>query len=201
MYGRHYRTGGHEGCHRHERRGAMSGRHHGPRGEWGGHRAWGGGRRRRMNRGDVRAALLVLLDEGPPTGYGLMEELESRSNGAWRPSPGSVYPTLQQLEDEGLVGTGEGEGRQPFTLTEAGRTYVSEHREQLGEPWAKLAEGVGEERVELRGLLGQIGAAVYQVGSAGDKQQVAKANELLAETRRGLYRILADDEPGEPSKS
>jgi DNA-binding PadR family transcriptional regulator len=154
-----------------------------------------------MNRGDVRAALLVLLAEGPQTGYSLMEELESRSSGAWRPSPGSVYPTLQQLEDEGLVETGEGEGRQPFTLTEAGRRYVSENREQLGEPWAKLAEGVGEERLELRGLLGQIGAAVYQVASAGDKQQVAKAKELLIETRRGLYRILADDEPGEPSKT
>ena len=201
MYGHGYRTGGHQGCHRHGRHGAMSGRRHGPRGEWGGPRGWGGGRRRRMNRGDVRAALLVLLDEGPHTGYGLMEELESRSSGAWRPSPGSVYPTLQQLEDEGLVETGEGEGRQPFTLTEAGRSYVSENRERLGEPWAKLAEGVGAERLELRGLLGQIGAAVYQVSSAGDNQQVARAKELLIETRRGLYRILADDEPGEPSKS
>lgn len=201
MHGHGYRTGGHQGCHRHGRHGAMSGRRHGPRGEWGGPRGWGVGRRRRMNRGDVRAALLVLLDEGPQTGYSLMEELESRSSGAWRPSPGSVYPTLQQLEDEGLVETGEGEGRQPFTLTEAGRRYVSENREQLGEPWAKLAEGVGEERLELRGMLGQIGAAVYQVASAGDKQQVARAKELLIETRRGLYRILADDAPGEPSKS
>jgi hypothetical protein len=99
------------------------------------------------------------------------------------------------------VETGEGEGHQPFTLTDAGRSYVSENREQLGEPWVKLAEGVGEERLELRGLLGQIGAAVYQVASAGDKQQIARAKELLIETRRGLYRILADDEPGEPSKS
>ena len=83
----------------------MSGRHHGP-GGWGhpggGPRGWGGGRRQRMRRGDVRAALLVLLDEQPHTGYSLMEEIERRSNGAWRPSPGSVYPTLQQLEDEGL---------------------------------------------------------------------------------------------------
>jgi DNA-binding PadR family transcriptional regulator len=137
----------------------------------------------------------VLLDESPQTGYGLMEEIESRSGGAWRPSPGSVYPTLQQLEDEGLVETGEGEGRQPFTLTDAGRTYVSENREQLGEPWAKLAEGVGEERLELRGLMGQVGAAVFQVAAAGDEQQVAKAKELLSETRRALYRILAEDEP------
>jgi DNA-binding PadR family transcriptional regulator len=150
-----------------------------------------------MRRGDVRAALLVLLDESPHTGYGLMEEIESRSSGSWRPSPGSVYPTLQQLEDEGLVETGEGEGRQPFTLTEAGRTYVSENREKLGEPWAKPDAGVGEERVELRGLLGQVGAAVFQVAAAGDKAQVERAKELLSETRRGLYRILADDESAE----
>jgi DNA-binding PadR family transcriptional regulator len=203
MFGHGYRTGGHGGCHKHGRRDMMGGRRHGPRGEWGGHRGeWGGprgwgGRQRRMNRGDVRAALLVLLDEGPHTGYGLMEEIESRSSGAWRPSPGSVYPTLQQLEDEGLVETGEGEGRQPFRLTDDGRTYVSENRDELGEPWTKLAEGVGEERLELRSLLGQIGAALYQVGAAGDKQQVARAKELLTETRRGLYRILADDELGE----
>jgi hypothetical protein len=72
---------------------------------------------------------------------------------------------------------------------------VSENREQLGEPWAKLAEGVGEERLELRGLMGQVGAAVFQVAAAGDEQQVAKAKELLSETRRALYRILAEDEP------
>ena len=83
-------------------------------GEWGGPRGFGGGRRRRMRRGDVRAALLVLLDEQPHTGYSLMEELERRSNGAWRPSPGSVYPTLQQLEDEGLIAPEPGEGRTPY---------------------------------------------------------------------------------------
>src|SRR5688500_8921560 len=127
-------------CGTHRGRSAVTGRRHGP-GDWSGYRGWGGGRRRRMRRGDVRAALLVLLDEQPQTGYGLMEEIERRSSGAWRPSPGSVYPTLQQLEDEGLVGTEEGEGRTPFTLTDAGRAYVAENREELGEPWAKPADG------------------------------------------------------------
>ncbi len=197
MHGHGHRTGSHGGCHTHGRRGKMSGHRHGGSGDWGGPRSWGGGRRRRMRRGDVRAALLVLLDESPHTGYSLIEEIESRSSGSWRPSPGSVYPTLQQLEDEGLVATEPGEGRQPFTLTDAGRTYVAENREQLGEPWAKLDEGVGEERLELRGLVRQIGVAVFQVASAGDAQQVAKAKELLNETRRGLYRILAEDEPQE----
>jgi DNA-binding PadR family transcriptional regulator len=185
----------------HPWRAAMSGRHHGP-GGWGhpghpgGPRGWGGGRRQRMRRGDVRAALLVLLDEQPHTGYSLMEEIERRSNGAWRPSPGSVYPTLQQLEDEGLVRAEAGEGRTPFTLTDAGTAYVEENREELGEPWAKPAAGVGEERLELRGLVAQIGAATFQVAAAGDTTQVARAKELLAQTRRGLYQILAD-EPGE----
>ena len=174
---------------------------HGP--GWGGHggewgpRAFGGGRRRRMRRGDVRAAVLVLDDEQPHSGYALMEELERRSNGAWRPSPGSVYPTLQQLEDEGLIAPEPGEGRTPYGLTDAGRAYVAENREALGEPWEKPAEGIGEERLELRGLVAQIGAATFQVGAAGDDAQVARAKELLAETRRGLYQILADDKPAD----
>jgi DNA-binding PadR family transcriptional regulator len=195
MYAHGYIT---HGC-RKQRGRAVTGRRHGP-GDWSTYRGWGGGRKRRMRRGDVRAALLVLLDEQPQTGYGLMEEIERRSSGAWRPSPGSVYPTLQQLEDEGLVGTEEGEGRTPFTLTEAGRKYVEENREELGEPWAKPADGIDEERLDLRSLFGQIGAATWQVGAAGDDSQVARAKQLLAETRRDLYRILADDEPGDEPK-
>jgi DNA-binding PadR family transcriptional regulator len=181
----------------------MSPRGHHPRGGWGGPGEWGdpramgGMRRRRMRRGDVRAALLVLLDEQPHTGYSAMEELERRSNGAWRPSPGSVYPTLQQLEDEGLIRQEAGEGRTPFTLTDEGKAYVADHREELGEPWAKSSEGIGEERLELRGLIAQIAAAAFQVGQAGDDAQVTRAKELLADARRGLYKILADDEEPE----
>jgi DNA-binding PadR family transcriptional regulator len=196
MYAHDYKqSGGPRGCRNRHERSAMSRHRHGPAGEWGGPRAWGGGRRRRMRRGDVRAALLVLLHEEPQTGYGLMEEIERRSDGAWRPSPGSVYPTLQQLEDEGLVRTEEGEGRTPFTLTDAGRAFVDENREELGEPWSKPADGVSEARLELRTLVGQIGAATWQVAAAGGDRQVAQAKELLAETRRALYRILAEDEP------
>lgn len=205
MYSNPYERSGPRGRRRHPLRG-MSGRGHGRHGDWrwggfgpggsGGPGGWGG-RRRRMRRGDVRAALLVLLDEGPQTGYGLMEEIERRSDGAWRPSPGSVYPALALLEDEGLVQPVEEEGRKPFALTDAGKTHVAENREALGEPWTKPAEGVGEERLELRGLIAQIGGAVYQVAAAGDDDQIKRASELLNETRRGLYRILADDEPGD----
>ena len=164
------------------------------------HGSWGppgGGRRRRMRRGDVRAAVLVLLDEGPMTGYGLMGEIERRSDGAWRPSPGSVYPTLALLEDEGLIRPQAGEGRTPYELTDEGKAHVEEHRDQLGEPWTKSAEGFGESRLELRSLLGQLGAASFQVAMAGDDAQIAKVRDILTQARRDVYRILADEDPAE----
>ena len=173
--------------------GAMRGARHGWHGGWG---PPGRGRRRRMRRGDVRAAVLVLLDEGPMTGYGLMGEIERRSEGAWRPSPGSVYPTLALLEDEGLIRPQPGEGRTPYELTEEGKAHVEERREQLGEPWTKSAEGFGEDRLELRSLIGQVAAASYQVAMAGDDAHIEKAKEILTEARRSLYRILADEDPG-----
>jgi DNA-binding PadR family transcriptional regulator len=187
------RAGGHKG--RHGRGwGAMRGHRHGIHGGWG---PPGGGRRRRMRRGDVRAAVLVLLDEGPMTGYALMGEIERRSDGAWRPSPGSVYPTLALLEDEGLIRPQAGEGRTPYELTDEGKAHVEENREQLGEPWTKSAEGFGEGRLELRSLIGQLGAASFQMATAGDDAQIERAKEILVEARRDLYRILADEDPAE----
>jgi DNA-binding PadR family transcriptional regulator len=153
-----------------------------------------GASRRRMRRGDVRAAILVLLDEQPYNGYGLMQEIESRSEGVWRPSPGSVYPALAQLEDEGLVRATEDEGRKEFTLTDEGKAHVEANREQLGQPWADLGREVGEGRMELRALLWQLGAAAMQVASAGTDAQVAQAREVLVDARKRLYRLLADDE-------
>ena len=192
-----FRSGGPEGLRKHRRQGAMRHRHgmH----DWGRSegRGWGppgGGGRRRMRRGDVRAAVLVLLDEGPQTGYGLMGGIENRSEGAWRPSPGSMYPTLTMLEEEGLIRPQAGEGRMPYELTDEGRAYVEEHREKLGQPWARSTEGGGD-RLELRRLIGQLGAAAFQVGAAGDDAQIAKAKDILTETRRALYRILADEAP------
>jgi DNA-binding PadR family transcriptional regulator len=157
---------------------------------------FGGGRggRRRMRRGDVRAAMLVLLDEQPLNGYGLMQEIEQRSGGAWRPSPGSVYPALSQLEDEGLVKAEEVDGRKQYALTDEGRAYVAENRERLGEPWAEAGQQVGEERLELRGLLWQLGAAAMQVGTAGTDAQVAAARQILVDARKAIYRLLAEDE-------
>ena len=182
--------GGHQRGHHFE---AMRGSH-GMHGGWG---PPGGGRRRRMRRGDVRAAVLVLLDEGPMTGYALMGEIERRSDGAWRPSPGSVYPTLALLEDEGLIRPQAGEGRTPYELTDEGKAHVEEHRDQLGEPWTKSADGFGESRLELRSLMGQLGAASYQVAMAGDDAQIAKVRDILTQARRDVYRILADEDPAE----
>ncbi len=169
----------------------------GPGGPWSGFGGPGGGgpgRRRRMRRGDVRAAALVLLAEQPYNGYGLMQEIEQRSDGVWRPSPGSVYPALAQLEDEGLVRAEESDGRKQFALTDAGRAYVEENREKLGEPWAGLGSEVGEGRLELRGLLWQLGAAAVQVATAGTDAQVAQARQVIVDARKALYRLLAADE-------
>src|SRR5690349_3208445 len=94
------------------------------------------GRGRRARRGDIRTAALLLLAEEPRNGYQIMQELEERSGGAWRPSPGSVYPALAQLEDEGLVRVEEVDGRKTYALTDAGRAYVQERK--LGAPWEQL---------------------------------------------------------------
>ena len=149
----------------------------------------------RARRGDVRAALLVLLAEEPRNGYGLMQEIERRSEGVWRPSPGSVYPALQQLEDEGLVRAEEREGSRVFSLTDTGRTYVDEHADELGAPWDAVRGDVGEGVHEFRNLIFQVGTAAWQVGQAGTQDQVDEAKRILAETRRSLYRILAEDAP------
>jgi DNA-binding PadR family transcriptional regulator len=143
----------------------------------------------------VRAAVLVLLDEEARNGYQLMQEIEQRSGGFWRPSPGSVYPTLQQLEDEGLVSSGSQGGGRVFTLTDAGRAHVAEHRDQLGTPWEAASDTVNEDLMELHALLAQVAEAVRQVAHAGAEAQVAEAKKTLTATRRTLYRILAEDEP------
>jgi DNA-binding PadR family transcriptional regulator len=149
----------------------------------------------RARRGDVRAALLVLLAEEPRNGYQLMQEIEERSDGVWRPSPGSVYPALQQLEDEGLVRVVQGEKGKAYALTDEGRAYVEERREQLGAPWDAVKGDVGEGAWDMMAPMRQIGMALFQLMHSGTEEQQAEAREVLAETRRSLYRILAEDAP------
>jgi DNA-binding PadR family transcriptional regulator len=154
-----------------------------------------GGRGRRARRGDIRAAALLLLAEEPRNGYGLMQEIEERSGGVWRPSPGSVYPALAQLEDEGLVRSVEHDGRKLFELTDEGRAHVDEHRERFGTPWETVAEGVPAELHELRLAAQALAVAAMQVAQTGSKAQLDEAKRILEDARRGLYRLLAGDEP------
>jgi len=163
----------------HRRRGRRMkghGRGHGR----GGHRA---------KRGDVRSAILTLLGEKPMHGYEMIQELEERSGGRWRPSAGSIYPTLQLLEDEGLVRAQEVEGKRVFDLTDAGRERLAE-RGESAPPWEQskdrsLYHQLGD---EMRGVAN----AASQVMRAGDEAQLKEATEAMAETRKRLYRMLAD---------
>jgi DNA-binding PadR family transcriptional regulator len=157
-----------------------------------------GGRGPRVRRGDVRAAILDLLGEGQPwNGYQIIQEIAARTEGVWRPSAGSVYPALQQLEDEALVQVQAGEDRRRmFTLTDEGRAYVTEHADELRASWDAVTGSVDDAEVQLRGTIRQVMVAVSQVSQAGSAAQIAQAGKILADTRRALYRILAaDDEP------
>jgi DNA-binding PadR family transcriptional regulator len=161
------------------------------------------GRRRmrgpRAKRGDVRAAALALLAEEPMNGYQIIQAIGERSDGVWRPSPGSVYPALQQLEDEGLIRAEAGDGgRRAYRLTDEGRSYVEEHPDEVRAPWDVVAGSVGDTALEMRSLIGQVGMAAFQVVSAGTEGQVAQARTVLTDARKALYRLLAadDDEAG-----
>jgi DNA-binding PadR family transcriptional regulator len=158
-------------------------------GPFGGGRGRGGGRARR---GDVRLGLLLLLAEEPRNGYQLMQTIEERSGGRWRPSPGSVYPTLSQLEDEGLIRATEADGARQFEITDAGREHLQTRSDEPA-PWDSTDHPGGHSLPELAPLIVQIGKAAWQVAQVGNERQTARAIELLNEARRGLYRILADD--------
>ena len=155
--------------------------------------------RGRKRRGDVRTALLLLLAEEARNGYQLMQTIEERSGGRWRPSPGSVYPALAQLEDEGLVRAVERDGTKLFEITDAGREHVAGASGQTA-PWEMDDDPAFETLAELRSLVHQIGMAAGQVVHAGDEEQIARARDTLADTRRRIYRILAEDDDA-PSTS
>jgi DNA-binding PadR family transcriptional regulator len=156
-----------------------------------------GGRRGRAGRGDVRIATLLLLDESPMHGYQLMQAMADRTDGAWRPSPGAVYPTIAQLEDEGLVTTEVDGGRKLVTLTAAGRAHVQEQRVGWGDPFGQVAGAAPGP--DLRGPLHELHAAARQVAVSGTPAQVEAATAVLAEARRALYLILAGEAQGNRS--
>jgi len=147
----------------------------------------------RVRRGDVRAAALALLAEQPYNGYQIIGEIMERSSGVWRPSPGSVYPALAQLESDGLI-VAEGRGnRRVYRLTDAGQEYVDSHPDEVDAPWDTVADTVTDDMAASRDLLGGVAMAFMQVAQTGTDEQVGQARQVLSEARRSLYRILADE--------
>jgi len=196
--------------------GPHQGPHEGPRfigrgGGWGrpGPGVWGGeggnmflggpgavrgrGRGGRASRGDVRAAIIALLAERPMHGYQIISELSDRTGGIWRPSPGSVYPTLQLLEEQGLIVGAEDEGKRVFSLTETGQEAARGAVGGSRAPWDAMAADVDPGLSDLRRDIGQVVAATRQIAMAGSGEQLAEAHRLLVGLRRSLYRILAED--------
>lgn len=141
----------------------------------------------------MRNAVLALLGEQELNGYGLINAIAEKSNGLWRPSAGSIYPALGLLEDEGLIQPTEADGKKVFQLTEAGRAHLSEHAEEIGKPWEKVAEP-HRGFLDVRGDMHQLGMAVQQVVVTGDADQVEAARKILEKARKDVYRLLAGDE-------
>ncbi|MUL84216.1 MULTISPECIES: PadR family transcriptional regulator [unclassified Mycolicibacterium] len=157
----------------------------GPRG---GHRGRGG---RRGRRGDVRAAILTLLAERPMHGYEMTQEIATRSNNLWKPSPGSVYPTLQLLVDEGLIVPTETEGsKKTFELTEPGRQAAAQIETP---PWEQIAEDADPAAINLRGALGQLMAAVGQSSFTANEDQQQRILDIVNNARREIYQVLGEE--------
>ena len=149
------------------------------------------GRGGRARRGDIQIAVLALLNERPMHGYQIIQELAERSGGAWTPSAGSVYPTLQLLEDQGQVVSEQIDGKRVFTLTEEGKTRADALPDK--QPWVDSAGEAEAERGLREAFVGLVGAT-HQVARAGSSEQIAKAVVLLNEARRQMYVMLAGDE-------
>ncbi|GAA0635149.1 hypothetical protein GCM10009547_44130 [Sporichthya brevicatena] len=150
------------------------------------------GHRGRAQRGDVRAAVLRLLAEHSMHGYQMMNAIAERTGGSWRVSPGAIYPTIAQLEDEGLVRTEAEGGRKLVVLTDAGRTYVEDETTAPADPFAAMTD---EKGTGLRDVFEGLAVASKTLGRTGTPTQIAAAREVLEKARRDLYLILADD-PG-----
>jgi DNA-binding PadR family transcriptional regulator len=146
--------------------------------------------RHRVRRGDVRSAILALLDDRPMHGYEMIQELEERTGGRWTPSAGSIYPTLQLLEDEGLVSAEEVDGRKVYSLTDSGEKEVPE-RSVAGRPWEQGDED--SPRFEARKELFKLMGAAKQLARTDNDDQLAKAAEILKDARKKLYGILAEE--------
>lgn len=149
----------------------------------------------RTRRGDIKFILLELLAERPQHGYELMNELEARRGGFRRPSPGSVYPTLQMLEDGGYLTSEEVGGKRVYTITESGRQFLSDRQKQPDSrnPCDRFADSRPSELIELRQAITQVNDAVAQVARSGNLEQANRVRELLAQVKREIYKLLAEE--------
>ena len=158
----------------------------------GGHGGPGpGGGRGRMRRGDTRFALLSALTDGPGHGYELIQRLEERTGGRWKPSPGSVYPTLQLLEETGLVRSEQRDDKRIYEITEAGQAALAERTDEPGgAPWMSGVDAGphGKLRHAVMGLM----MASKQIGMQGNSELVEQAATIVADARRKLYQLLAE---------
>lgn len=145
----------------------------------------------RARQGDLRAAILRLLVEQPMHGYQIIHELTDRSEGAWEPSAGSVYPTLQLLADEGLVESEQSGGKKVYHLTEAGRTAAAEAGGQPA-PWEASGDTVSD-LMRYRQAAARLAQVVFQVATTGSASQRTAAQEVLENARKQLHAILAED--------
>jgi DNA-binding PadR family transcriptional regulator len=144
----------------------------------------------RMGRGDVRTAILALLAEEPMHGYQVIGEIAKRSGGMWRPSPGSVYPTLQLLADEGLVRAEETGERKTYALTDAGHEVAEDAAGSL--PWESPALRHAERAAALPKAGVKLAQALAQVARSGSPDAVEQAVAIVDEARRKVYAILAE---------
>jgi DNA-binding PadR family transcriptional regulator len=160
-------------------------------GPFGGGRGGFAGRGRRMRRGDIRTALLAVLAEGPGHGYDVIQTLEQKSDGVWKPSPGSVYPTLQLLEDEGLVRSTEQDGKRVYEITAAGRDEAERRIEAAGgTPWDLAAQGGGGAGNLMRAVAA-MHVAARQLVVVGNADQLEQAAAIVTDARKKLYGLLA----------
>ena len=151
-----------------------------------------GGGRGRGRRGDVRAAILKLLAERPMHGYEMIQEIAERSQNLWRPSPGSVYPTLQLLVDEGLLVARESEGsKKLFELTDDGRAAAEKIETP---PWEEIADGVEPGHVNLRSAVTQLMGAVAQSAYTANEEQQDRVVDIVNNARREIYGILGESD-------
>ena len=148
----------------------------------------GGGRRRR---GDIRTAVLAALEEAPAHGYELIQRFEEKTAGMWRPSAGSIYPTLQLLEDEGLVRSSERDGKKVYELTDEGRAAATQRMADAGgSPWASGQNNRGYR--EYGDAIRQLALASRQAAVTGDPELMAKVTEIISDARKRIYTLLAE---------